>query len=294
LSTSNRGDGRRPVVALVTCDDIPELESDAPLLLEALDRKGLVPRIVSWTDQSVDWDSFALNVVRGTWDYVFRRDEYVSWTRSTPRLFNPADVLEWNTDKRYIADLDDSGVAVVPTRFVAPGEDFELPAGEIVLKPTVGAGGIEAGLFGSDETDEAATHVRALHAAGRAVMVQPYRAQVDRAEETGLIYIGDSFSHAISKGPQLRLEPRVAPDHIRDQVIASRSPTDAERAVAERALDAVPGGRERLLYARVDVVPGPDGPEVLELEVTEPSLFLDHCEGSADRLAAAIVSLIER
>jgi glutathione synthase/RimK-type ligase-like ATP-grasp enzyme len=283
-----------PVVALVTCDDIPELESDAPLLLDALSRMGLVSRIVSWTDKSVDWGEFAVNVVRGTWDYVYRRDEYVSWARSTPRLFNPADVLEWNTDKRYVADLEKSGVPVVPTRFIGPGENFDLPDGELVLKPTVGAGGLEAGLFGADEKQEAWQHVRSLQGAGKTVMVQPYRAGIDEVSETGLIYIGDSFSHAISKGPQLRVEPRVAPDHIRDQVIDSRSPTDDERSVAERTLDAIPGGRNRLLYARVDVVPGPEGPEVLELEVTEPSLFLDHADGSADTLAAAISKLIGR
>lgn len=292
-SNDTAGRDRRPAVALVTCDLVPDLEEDAPLLVEALDRAGFDAPIVVWSDPSVPWDDFALVVIRGTWDYVSRRDEFVAWTRTVENLWNPSDVLEWNTDKQYIADLERNGVAVVPTRFAAPGDPFEIPAGEVVVKPAIGAGGIDAGLYAADESEKAAVHVRELQSAGRTVMIQPYRDLVDEASETGLIFIGNAFSHAISKNPQLRAEPRTSPDYVRPQIIEARVPTDAERQVAEATLDAVPGGRERLLYARVDIVPGPEGPEVLEFEATEPSLFLDHGHGSADRLALAIKDRIK-
>ena len=43
------------------------------------------------------------------------------------------------------------------------------------------------------------------------------------------------------------------------------------------------------LYARVDLVPGDDGaPQVIEVELTEPSLFLTTDDGAAARFAAAI------
>jgi glutathione synthase/RimK-type ligase-like ATP-grasp enzyme len=293
LGSTHKAADQRPAVALVTCDQAPDLEEDAPLLIDALDRVGLDAPIVVWSDPDVRWDDYALVVVRGTWDYVSRRDEFVAWTRTVKGLFNPSDVLEWNTDKRYIADLEQRGVRVIPTAFVAPGGDFDLPPGEIVVKPAVGAGGIDAGLFAAGESDEAAAHIRSLQEAGRTAMVQPYRDEVDEASETGLIFIGNEFSHAISKGPQLRVEPKTTPGYVRAQIIEARVPTDAEREVAEATLDAVPGGRERLLYARVDVVPGPDGPEVLEFEAAEPSLFLEHGEGSADRLAVAIMDRIK-
>jgi hypothetical protein len=74
---------------------------------------------------------------------------------------------------------------------------------------------------------------------------------------------------------------------------AAREPTAAERDCAARALAAVPGGADRLLYARVDLIPGPAGdPLVIELELTEPSLFLDTADGAADRLAAAIAAAV--
>ena len=70
-----------------------------------------------WDDPAVDWDAFDLTVVRSTWDYVGRRDEFLAWAESVPRLHNPAEVLRWNTDKRYLAELTEAGLPVVPTWF---------------------------------------------------------------------------------------------------------------------------------------------------------------------------------
>jgi hypothetical protein len=76
---------------------------------------------------------------------------------------------------------------------------------------------------------------------------------------------------------------------------SAREPSPAERAVAGRALAAVPGGADRLLYARVDLIPGPDGdPVVVELELAEPSLFLGTAEGAVDRMATAIAAAVRR
>ena len=50
----------------------------------------------------------------------------------------------------------------------------------------------------------------------------------------------------------------------------------------------------RLGYARVDLVPGANGePLVIELELTEPSLFLGTAPGSAQRLARHLVENVE-
>jgi hypothetical protein len=83
----------------------------------------------------------------------------------------------------------------------------------------------------------------------------------------------------------------VAPDLYRPEEITVRTPSDAEIRVAEKALAAVPGGADRLLYARVDLIPGPDGdPVLVELELIEPSLFLTTHDGAADTFAAAITT----
>jgi len=284
-----------PEIAIATCDRLPEVDVDDRLLGAALTAAGLTPRLVAWNDPRVDWASFAATVVRSTWDYTTRRADFLAWADSVPRLFNPAEVIRANSDKRYLATLAARGVQVVPTEFVGPGEELVLPAeGDFVIKPTVGAGSRGAGRFAADEHGAAREHAARLHAEGRTAMVQPYLAEVDTAGETALIFLDGVYSHAIRKAALLEPGTRVPTDFgplYRIEQIGPREPSAAERALADRALAAF-GTDEPLLYARVDLLPGPDGPRVVELELAEPSLFLDHADGAADRLAAAIAARI--
>ena len=220
--------------------------------------------------------------MRSTWDYTSRREDFLRWAAAVPRLANPAGVLAWNTDKRYLAGLAGAGVPVVPTTFVAPGEPFEVPPYEHVVKPTVSAGARDTERFAAGE--DSTGHARALLAAGRCVMVQPYLAAVDTAGETALLWFGGKLSHAARKAAVLDGGPS------REAVVTAAEASDAQIAVARQVLATVPFAGP-LLYARVDLVPGADGaPVLLELEVTEPSLFLGRAAGAADRCAAAVAA----
>ncbi|MEU7934027.1 ATP-grasp domain-containing protein [Micromonospora echinofusca] len=298
---STRG---KPRVALVTCADLPDLDPDDRLLLDPLARRGVTADVRDWADPGADWPAYDLAVLRSPWDYALRRDEFVAWASRVPTLANPADVVRWNTDKRYLAELSAVGVPTVPTSWVAPGEDWRPPAtsGEYVVKPAVSAGSQDTGrydLADPHHRELAVAHVRRLSDAGRLTMVQPYLDAVDTAGETALLYLagpdGPTFSHAIRKGPMLT-GPDLGVDGLhRPEEITARTATAAQLAVAERALAAVPGGSGRLLYARVDLIPGRDGaPVLVELELTEPSLFLGHADGAADRLADAILLHLAR
>src|SRR6185503_1934616 len=113
----------------------------------------------------------------------------------------------------------------------------------------------------------AAAHVRRLQAEGRTVMVQPYLRLVDRHGETGMIFLSGEYSHAIRKGAILRPDVEYVDGLYAKEDLSRREPSAAERAVADKVLSLVPGGREQLLYARVDVAPGLEGePVLLELE----------------------------
>jgi hypothetical protein len=232
--------------------------------------------------------------VRQTWDYIDRRDAFLDWARLQARIANPAEVLAWNTDKRYLDELAAAGLPVVPTTFVGPGDAFAVPeseAAELVVKPTVSGGSRDTRRHTAERLDEAATHVAELHAAGRTAMVQPYLGDVDHAGETALIYLGGAFSHAIRKGPMLT--PGGAPPEglFALEDIAAREPSAAEHALGERVMAAVDERWGELVYARVDLLPGPGGaPVLIELELTEPSLFISHAPGAPERLAAAIAA----
>jgi len=223
-------------------------------------------------------------VVRSTWDYVSRREEFLAWAEGVPRLANPAAVLRWNTDKRYLARLADAGVPVVPTTYVTGG--FVPPAGEYVVKPTISAGADETARYGPADEAAARVHVDRLLRAGREVMVQPYLASVETEQETSVLYVDGAYSHGARKGRVLTGTGALSPD---DWDIGAREPSAAERALADRVLAEVDGP---LLYARVDLLRGPDGPVLLEVELTEPFLFLGLAEGAADRFAGAILKWV--
>jgi glutathione synthase/RimK-type ligase-like ATP-grasp enzyme len=250
-----------------------------------------------WDDPSVDWDAFDLVVVRGTWDYVDRRDAFLAWARSVPRLRNAPGVLAWNTDKHYLAELADLGLPVIPTTFVAPGEALRLPeAPELVVKPTVSAGSRDTRRHAAERADEVAAHVAYLHAARRTAMVQPYLRGVDAAGETAVLYLGGRYSHAIRKAPLLAPGAPPPSGLFAPEEIEPREPSAAERETADRVLAAVTellAGEPELLYARIDLLPGPDGaPQVIEVELTEPSLFLDQAPDAPRRLADAIAAVV--
>ncbi|WP_430496347.1 ATP-grasp domain-containing protein [Micromonospora trifolii] len=304
MTTHHQSTRGEPRVALVTCSDLADLDPDDRLVLAPLAARGVAVQTVIWDDPDVDWSSYDLVVLRSPWDYALRRDEFVSWTATVPTLVNPADVVRWNTDKRYLAELSAAGVPTVPTSWIGPGESWQLPAetGEYVLKPAVSAGSQDTGrydLADPEHRDLAAAHVRRLSEAGRVTMVQPYLRAVDTEGETALLFLagpeGLAFSHAIRKGPMLS-GPDLGPDGLyKAEEITARTARPEQLAVAEQTLAMVPGGTRQLLYARVDLIPGPDGePVLVELELTEPSLFIGYADGAPDRLATAITTHLAR
>jgi hypothetical protein len=289
----------RPRVALVSARAARHLDEDLAPLMAALQDADVDAAVSDWDDPGVDWASYRLALLRSTWDYAERLPQFLAWAERTAKLttlINPPELIRWNTDKHYLGELARAGVPVVPTRFVEPGEPAaagleaflaEESAAEWVVKPAVGAGSRDAARYARGEERTARAHLERLLDAGRSVMLQPYLDQVDLHGETALIYLSGRFSHAIRKGPLLR--PSAAPTDalFAEEHIMSRVPAPEELRVAERVLTASPFPRP--LYARVDLIRSADGtPRLLELELTEPSLFLAHAPDAATRLAAQL------
>lgn len=288
-------------MALVTARAARGLDEDMPPLTAALTAAGAESQIVDWDDGAADWARFDLVVPRSAWDYAERLPEFLAWAERVTRLttlVNPLPVVRWNTDKHYLGELARAGAPVVTTRYLEPGEDASRALGEfldrdssreLVVKPAVGAGSRDARRHARGERAGILAHIEPLLAAGRSVMLQPYLESVDREGETALMYIEGRFSHAIRKGALL---PSGAPSTaglFAPETIAGRVPGADELAAAETVLSATPFGT--LLYARVDLLrDAHQAPRLLELELTEPSLFLSHAPGSAERFAAALLA----
>lgn len=296
----------RPI-ALVSARVAAALDTDLPPLRQALTDLGVPVEIVNWDDPDVDWSRFEQAVLRSTWDYAERLPEFLAWAdhvATLTRLRNAPPVVRWNTDKHYLSELAALGVATVPSVFAEPGADAEgaltafrqaWPSREYVIKPTVGAGSRDAARYQDGQQATAVAHIQRLLAAGRSVLMQPYLDRVDAAGETALLYFAGTFSHAIRKGPLL--QPHAGPTELLFAVedIRRRDATPAERDVGAQVLAAlakVPAlqGLMPLPYARVDLLLDDHGqPCLLELELTEPSTFLEHDPAAARRFAEALI-----
>ncbi|MBX4179135.1 ATP-grasp domain-containing protein [Streptomyces geysiriensis] len=284
-----------PRIALVTCRPGPRVsvDRDLPELARALADAGASASVEVWDDAGVDWAAFDLALIRSTWDYSWRADEFTAWAErcgGATRLANPASVVRWNTDKRYLADLAAAGVPTVPTSYAAPGESPGLPDGhEYVVKPTSGAGARFAARYTPGEHATAVRQVERMHAEGFTAMVQPYMRAIDTAGERALQFFGGRLLHASRKGAVLAPGTPYDARKVAHPGLEPWTPTAAEVAVAEAALAAVPGAAEPL-YARVDLVDGDDGrPRVMELELVEPNLFLWLHERSLPRVVEAVL-----
>jgi len=281
-------------IALVTCAQLAGGE-DAQELDAALSALGMQSTWQVWNDPAVDWPALGLAILRSTWDSPGDRRAFLAWAESVPRLANAVDVVAWNSDKRYLGDVAAAGIPVVPSEWSDPGEPVNLPTGEFVVKPSVGAGSRGVGRFGPDAHAAARSHAAALHDAGRVVMVQPYLADVDTSGETALIYFDGAFSHAVRKAPMLpeATVHDVGPDGTAGIVVPERITThraDPDELRLGARVMALLRGRfgADLLYARVDVIPTPYGPVVLELELIEPSLHFRYDQDAAARFAASV------
>ena len=169
-------------VAIATCSAVCGMEEDDLRLIEALGRLGVRADHRSWDDDRADWQLYSLVVVRSTWDYPERREDFLTRAARLKKVLNPLPTLRWNTDKHYLEDLARAGLPVIPTQFLEPGDQFQAPPRPFVIKPAVSCGAKQTARYPGGAGGEAYEHVRSLHAGGRSVMVQPYLISTTRAK----------------------------------------------------------------------------------------------------------------
>jgi hypothetical protein len=281
-------------VRIATCKQLPEADVDEPLLMDALVARGLRPRLVAWDDDTAAWDEPVPTVIRSTWNYIHDLAAFNAWAERASRaapVWNPVDVVHWNAHKSYLDELAARHCKVVPTAFYKRGTqivdlDADLVAhgfGEIVIKPTVGAGSFATRRFAATAPAraEAAIFLGAL-LAERDVMVQAYVPSVETHGERSLVWIDGEITHAMRKSPRFSGQE--------ESVTGPHPVSPAERRLAEQALAP---WAERLLYGRVDMAPDQEGkPMIMELELIEPSLFLLQHPPALTRLVDAILSRV--
>jgi glutathione synthase/RimK-type ligase-like ATP-grasp enzyme len=252
---------------------------------------GLEVEARDWANAS-DLAAFDLVLPLLVWGYPFAPRQWMErvrrWEADGVRLRNPASVLRWNADKAYLGRLAAIGAPVVPAVYadrltpqILEEAARNFGTDRLVAKPRISSTAWQTVRWSPGGTLDGGPEGAAI--------VQPYLPEIERSGEVSMIFFGGAFSHAIVKRPQPG-DFRVQPEY--DGIIAPHRPGRDEHDAAERILAAV---EEPLLYARIDLVRGRDGtPQLIELELIEPDLYLSYEEDAGRRFAAAVLELIGR
>lgn len=260
-------------------------------LQRALDAAGIEAVPMPWVEHVDDASAlqgYARVLPLLAWNYHLEPARWLracaTWERAELPLSNPARVLAWNTDKRYLGELAERGVAIPPTTFTdALSQDVvermfaETGAGELIVKPAISGGAWKTRrLRRGDAVDDAP---------GIPMLVQAYLPTIETAGETSLLYFGGRFSHGVNKRPvpgEFRIQEQYGGMYSPLQV-----PPDGAVALAEQVLAAI---GEPLLYARIDMVPDAEGRWVLmEAELIEPDFYLGVDPGKGAGFARALL-----
>ena len=267
-------------IRFLTDAERPDGTFDDQLLVRPLARLGLVVQFIDWQSR-VFMDS--MHVVRSTWNYQRDCPAFLLAMAKVPRLHNAIEILEWNSDKRYLTELARRNVPTVPTRFATgPGLASILADcgwDHVVVKPAISAGGERT--YRARGPAESAWVIAQLRADPSMFMVQPYLDRVTTLGEVSVMIAAGEVTHAVVKRPAAG----GFLVHEEHGGLTQACPVDAELARLSLAAAACAPGMPT--YARADWLFSPAGPQLVELELIEPALYLSHDARAPARFADA-------
>ncbi|WBQ07983.1 ATP-grasp domain-containing protein [Kribbella sp. CA-293567] len=284
-----------PRIALANSADHAEPQPDELHLVAALQAAGLDPVTEVWTDPSVDWSCYDAVLLRAVWDYHRRYLEFTEWLgqldKAGVQVLNDADLVRWNSDKRYLLELRERGVAIVPSQVAAGACLREVVGGltgqEIVIKPTVSATAHHT-VRGTAGSAELSTAMEDLP--DDVYLVQPFQPEIQTEGEWSLMYFGGEFSHAVLK------QPAAGDFRAQNDFGGTAELLDPPAVVLEGSAEALAAAntRQAPVYARVDGIVSNGRYRLMELELIEPYLFLPLAADSATRFAAAVANRVNQ
>lgn len=280
-------------IAIATYPEKPEIQSDDLLFTELLKQSDIQLLGISWDDQETVWSDYDLVIIRSPWDYYKRENEFHLWLEKLEhqkaKVLNPVFVIRENMEKSYLRKLEDSGVSIIPTRWIAKNKTVDLKKvltdqhwTKAVVKPTVSAGSYETFVttFESAEKDQVQFDLT-IQKSG--IMIQPFMDEIISTGEISMLFFNGIFSHAVLKKPQtgdFRVQPKFGSS------IVKYEPDEQLLKTAKSILQKI---KSPLLYARVDGVISNGKFLLMELELIEPMLFLVYDELAPKRFADSVM-----
>ncbi len=282
-------------VALVTWKGYPKLFDGDKLLIEPFQKSGFAPAAIAWDKKGIDWTDFDIVILRSTWDYHTRLKEFYNWIdqciEKKVNLWNPPEIIRWNTDKRYLFDLQKMGIHIVPTLLctkdsIDDARNNAILAGwkNIIIKPIHGASSYKTLRINTAEFTTGSPSFTNLSSKEN-LLIQPFMEEIMTEGEYSFVFINKEYSHAVLKVPR-KNEFRSQREFGGKEIAVN--PTQSLIFQAQKVLDHIPS---TLLYARVDGINIKEQFHLMELELTEPYLFFEKKEGSAQKFVKAAIGL---
>jgi len=227
---------------------------------------------VAW-DAPRDFGAYEAAIIGTTWDYWERTEAFL---RSLDRiqtacpLFNPSPLVRWNSDKRYLQELEGRGVPSIPTAWADQLDDAivastfaRFDTDRLVAKRQVGAGAYGQLVLKRGEP---------CPEVDLPMLLQPFVPGVVEEGELSFVFVDGALSHALLKRPASG-DYRVQSLYGGTEVAIE--PTEPDLGAALAVVETVAGlGHGVPLYARVDLVRGAEGRLLLmEVELVEPFLY---------------------
>jgi glutathione synthase/RimK-type ligase-like ATP-grasp enzyme len=181
---------------------------DDDLVHAPLRRLGWEIDDVAW-DANVDWNAYDVVVIRSPWDYQRDPEKFFSVLQriedSSATLYNSLEMVKWNISKKYLFDLQDEGIEIVPTLCADTptlGDVHEMfqhfATDQIVLKPMIGANADDTFRI-CRETEEAELIEICTIFSTKTCLAQPFMHGIITEGEFSLVYVDGRLSHSIIK-----------------------------------------------------------------------------------------------
>jgi glutathione synthase/RimK-type ligase-like ATP-grasp enzyme len=285
---------RRLRIGLVTYSGLPGLTASDRLFIPLFAERGVVAEPVVWSDPAVRWQDYSLVVLRSAWDSHLDPPAFARWLDQLADLgvktLNPLGLVRQNQHKFYLRALEGSGVRIIPTLFIDRTDRLDLSAvrdggwAKAVIKPAISANSYSTELFDVGDFRRVEQQYQDI-ARERDLLVQEFMPEIQRFGEISLVFINRRYSHTILKSAR-QTEFRVQAEYGGEARYFR-----ARRAVVEAAetiLHQFPGD---ILYARVDGVVRDKQFYLMEIELTDPELYFDHCPVARESFVEATMKL---
>ena len=275
----------------VTYCDLPILDADDRFVAAELEKRGYRCAIADWRDQTIDWSNAGICVLRSTWDYHLHYQEFLAWltkVSSQTKLWNDCELVRWNSNKRYLFDLEKASIPIVPTVLFDQSQPVNLDAvldqhgwSKGILKPVVGLSTFGVRKIERDEADIQA-HLDGMLKTSD-VLLQPFIDTVHERGERALVFLGGEYSHTIRKSA---FQPLAQAGEAGETL---EEPDEHELQLARQVLSQV---KKPVAFARVDLIRDAAGRDLLmELELVEPSLYLNMFPQAISKFADTLCQL---